>query len=101
MCYLKAEKGGDTTVSIHVQPKSSRNRVAGLHGDRLKICITAPPVDGKANTAVVNFMAKLFNVPKSSVSIKSGHQSRSKVLLIRGVPTDSIKGIIEQHISSP
>lgn len=74
---------GDTLVlNVRVQPKASRNELAGLHGDALKIRLTAPPVDGKANTALRKFLAKIFAVPASSISIESGQTGRNKRLRI-------------------
>jgi len=69
-------------LSVYVQPRASHNRVAGMHGSALKVCVTAPPVENKANEAVVHFFAHLFEVPKSSVSIKSGRQGRNKKVII-------------------
>lgn len=69
-------------LSVYVQPRASHNRVAGMHGSALKVCVTAPPVENKANEAVVHFVADLFEVPKSSVSIKSGRQGRNKKVII-------------------
>ena len=70
------------TVSVYVQPRASKNRVAGMHGNAIKLCVTAPPAEDKANGAVINFMADIFGVPKSAVSIKSGRQSRNKKIII-------------------
>ena len=63
---------------IVVQPRSSRNMIAGLHGDALKVKLTAPPVDGAANRMCIKFLAKCLGVPKSSLSIVSGETSRTK-----------------------
>ena len=57
------------TLRLYIQPKASRDAIIGLHGDEVKIAITAPPVDGKANAHLVKFLAKQFRVPKSQVSI--------------------------------
>ena len=72
-------------LNVHVQPKASANRVAGVHGDALKICITAPPVDGKANKAIIAFLAELFGLSKAAISVEGGQHSRSKRILISGV----------------
>ena len=68
---------------IFVQPKSSKNVVVGLHGDALKIKLTAPPVDNAANKICIKFLAKALGVSKSSLEIVSGHSSRSKQILLR------------------
>jgi uncharacterized protein (TIGR00251 family) len=83
---------GDTLVlNVYVQPRASNNALAGLHGDSLKIRLTAPPVDGKANAALLKFLAKTFAVPQSTISIESGQTGRNKRLRIpapRKLPPD-------------
>lgn len=76
--FVIDEKKGDLFFRIFVQPKSSKNMVAGIHGEALKVKITAPPVDGAANTMCVKFFSKLFGVPKSSLEIVSGQTGRNK-----------------------
>lgn len=72
------------TLLLHcyVQPKSSRDALVGLYGERLKIQITAPPVDGKANKHLLKYIAKEFGVAKTRVSIIRGESSRQKTLAI-------------------
>jgi len=69
-------------IDVRVQPKSSQNAVVGIHGEALKVKLNAPPVEGKANKALIQLMAKLLGCPKSAVEIISGQASRSKRLLI-------------------
>ncbi len=76
------------SLKIHVQPKSSRNRVAGLYGDALKVHLTAPPVEGAANKMCVRFMAECLGVSRAALEILSGHASRTKHLLIRCDPSE-------------
>lgn len=95
MSWLKAEKSGSVSITVHVQPKSSRNRIAGLHGEAVKICVTAPPVDGKANKAVIAFLSNFFNIPKSSVTLIKGAQSRSKRFLLAGPTLAEVKQLVE------
>ena len=71
---------------VHVQPRSSRNQVVGVHGDALKLKLTAPPVEGAANAACIAFIADLLDLPKSVISIIAGHTSRRKTLLIDCAP---------------
>lgn len=66
----------------HLQPKASHDQFSGQHGDRLKIRITAPPVDGKANKHLIQFIAKQFGVAKSSVSIITGELGKQKTVCI-------------------
>jgi uncharacterized protein (TIGR00251 family) len=72
-------------LNVYVQPRASKNRVAGMHGSAIKICVTAAPVENKANEAVIHLVAALLRVPKSSVSIKSGRQGRNKKVLINNL----------------
>lgn len=95
MSFLQEQATG-LKVSIYVQPKSSRTRLVGLHGDALKLCITAAPVDGKANEAVIVFFAKLFHLPKAAVSIQSGVQSRNKTLFVSGLNREKALTLISQ-----
>lgn len=72
----------DLLLFCHIQPGASKNEFAGLHGDRLKIRIKAPPVDGKANTAVIEFLSCEFSVAKNHVTIEQGETSRQKNIRI-------------------
>lgn len=73
---------GALTLFCHLQPKASCDEFAGQHGDRLKIRITAPPVDGKANAHLIAFLATQFGVAKQAVSIVSGDSGRQKTVRI-------------------
>jgi uncharacterized protein (TIGR00251 family) len=75
-------QGSDLILHCHLQPKASKDEIAGLHGDRLKLRITAPPVDGKANTHLINWLSQLFQTPRSRISILQGELGRQKTLLI-------------------
>lgn len=75
--------GEDLLLACHLQPKASRDEFAGLHGDRLKIRLTAPPVEGKANAHLLAFLAEAFGVAKSQVSLESGELNRQKRVRIR------------------
>jgi uncharacterized protein (TIGR00251 family) len=73
------------TLRILVQPRASRSEIVGPHGDALKVRIAAPPVEGAANEELIRLLAKTYDVPRSAVSIISGHGSRRKVVEIAGV----------------
>jgi uncharacterized protein (TIGR00251 family) len=75
--------GEDLLLFVKVQPKASRDELAEPLGDALKVRITAPPVDGKANSHLIRFLAKTFGVAKSAVILESGDSSRSKRLRIK------------------
>lgn len=96
MTYLRAQAdGASVSLSVHVQPKASRTRIAGLHGDALKLCITSPPVDGKANVEVIQFFAKLFKIPKAAVILASGEASRDKRLILAGISADQAEAVLQ------
>jgi hypothetical protein len=80
-----ARRGTDGwTLAVHVQPGAKRSAVAGLHGERLKIRIAAPALDGRANDALVAFVAQTLGVARRSVRVASGERSRDKVVAIAG-----------------
>lgn len=70
-------------LKIFVLPRSSKNMLAGRHGDALKIKLTAPPVEGAANKMCITFLARHLGLPKSSLEIVSGHTARTKLILVR------------------
>ena len=72
------------TLTLHVQPGAKRTDVAGLHGEALKIRLAAPPIEGRANEALLKFIAEAFGVPLRQVELKQGGQSRHKVVAITG-----------------
>ena len=76
-------KGEDLLLRLYLQPKASREQFVGQHGEELKIAITAPPVDGKANAHLVKFFSKQFNVAKSAINVEKGLQSRHKLVRIK------------------
>lgn len=71
-------KNDEVVLRLYVQPKASRDKIVGEHGDELKIAITAPPVDGKANSHLIKYLAKQFNVPKGQIKIEKGELGRHK-----------------------
>lgn len=76
-------RGADLLLQLYVQPKASRDQIVGLHGDAIKIAITAPPIEGKANSHVQKLLATLFAVSKSQVELVKGDISRHKQVLIK------------------
>lgn len=77
-------------LPCHIQPRASKTGVSGLYGTSLKITLNAPPVDGKANASLCEFVAKKCGIAKSLVSLVSGETSRDKTLLIRGVSVEEV-----------
>jgi hypothetical protein len=96
MPYLTACKDGTVLLSVHVQPKASRNAVTGLHDGCLKLSVTTPPVDGKANAAVAAFLAEILGVGRRDVRLHSGQTSRRKVFQISGTTIEEVR----EHIQS-
>lgn len=88
------EKSGCLYVHIHVQPRASRNEIIGIHGESLKVRLTSPPVEGAANSLLVEFMAKKLGVSKSKIEIVSGEKSRHKTLRIEGVSKKEVVNIL-------
>lgn len=72
-------------LKIHLQPRAKENRIVGWHGESLKIRLTAPPVDQKANEALIGFLAETLGVPKRDVTIVAGEKSREKLIRIEGL----------------
>jgi uncharacterized protein (TIGR00251 family) len=78
--WFRVAADGRITLTLHIQPGAKKTEFAGLYGDALKIRLAAPPVDGKANEALIRFVAKSLHLPKAAVTLKSGQTSRRKVL---------------------
>ncbi len=79
------------SFAVKVHPRAKKNAITGEVGDAIKLALTAPPVDGKANQACIEFFAKLLKVPRSSVTIASGESSRNKVIRVAGLSAEEIR----------
>ena len=79
------ETAAGVTFAIKVQPRAKRNAIVGELGDALKVALTAPPVDGKANQACVEFFSEVLRVPRSAVMIAAGETSRNKIIRVVGI----------------
>ena len=75
---------GGAVFSVRVQPRARRNAITGSVGEALKLALTAPPLEGRANQACVAFLAEVLNVPRSSVTIVGGQTSRNKTIRVAG-----------------
>ncbi len=82
---------GGVSLNIKLHPRAKKNAITGVVGDALKVSLTAPPVDGKANQACIEFFAELLKVPRSSVTIASGETSRRKVIRVTGLSAEEIR----------
>ena len=74
--------GTGWTIAVHVQPGAKRSAVAGMHGERLKLKIAAPPVEGRANAAALTFIAERLDVARARVRVASGERSRDKLIAV-------------------
>ncbi|MBS0348531.1 MAG: YggU family protein [Proteobacteria bacterium] len=84
MNWLSRAADGSVILTLHIQPGAKKTEFAGLYGEALKIRLAAPPVDGKANAALIAFLAKTCGVPKAAVELVSGDTSRSKRVRVSG-----------------
>lgn len=96
---LTAHADGSVTLTLRVQPRASRTAVAGMHGDALKVQVSAPPVDAAANEAVVALIADLLAVPKSAVGIIRGATARTKVVRVLGVTAAAAEAAIGRALA--
>jgi uncharacterized protein len=94
---LRAVKDG-VKLAVRAQPGARKTAVVGFYGEgatsQLKIAVQAPPIEGRANEALIKFLAELFNISKSSVELMSGELSRSKVFLLRGVTEQKVHELL-------
>jgi len=98
---LRATADG-VTLAVRVQPGAKRTAISGIYGEgptaQLKIAVHAPPLEGRANAALVSFLAEMFGLAKNAIELLSGESSRSKVFLLRGVTLARATVILAQKI---
>jgi uncharacterized protein len=90
------ESAKGITFAVKVHPRARKNAITGIVGNALKLALTAPPVEGRANQAVIEFFAELFAIPCSSVTIASGDTSRNKIVRISGLS----RAAVEERLSA-
>ncbi|WVH08902.1 MAG: hypothetical protein EoVTN8_185 [Fluviibacter phosphoraccumulans EoVTN8] len=88
--WLQITGKGDLQLTVHVQPGAKTTACAGVHGDALKIRLHAPPVDGKANQALIAWLAKTLDCPPSAIELIRGQTSRHKTLSIRTAHAEAV-----------
>ena len=88
--WLRTHRQG-MALTLHIQPGAKKTEIVGLHGDALKIRLAAPPVDGKANEALLGFLAERLGIPRASLSLKSGQTSRRKVVAVAANVADAAR----------
>jgi uncharacterized protein len=82
------------TFSVKVHPRAKKNAITGEIGDALKLALTAPPVEGRANEGCIEFLAKVLSVPRSSITIAAGESSRNKLIRVAGLSADEVRNRI-------
>ncbi len=88
--------GDDLLLKVRVQPRAHRDEIAGRHGDSLKIRITAPPTEGKANAHLAALLAKELGIPKPNAGIEKGAKGRLKTLRLAGASREALSGLRER-----
>ena len=96
--FISANKEGHPLLSLYVQPKASRTGFQTIHDNSLKLTITAQPLEGKANKAVIAYLASFFKIAKKSIVIKSGSQSRKKLVILKGLSLDEVEDKLREFI---
>lgn len=91
MAWLETGEEG-VVIAVHACPRASRTAVQGLHGEALKIRLQSPPVDGRANEALIDFLSDTLDVPRRDIVILSGAADRRKRLAVRGVTPAQVRG---------
>jgi uncharacterized protein len=95
-----SDTSSGATFQVKVHPRARKNAITGEVGDALKVALTAPPVEGRANEACIAFLAEVLNVPRSSVTIAAGKNSRNKVILVSGLSAMQVKARLLQPVST-
>ena len=85
------DSGSGVSFAVKVHPRAKKNAITGELGEALKVSLTTPPVEGRANEGCIEFFAKLLKVPRSSVTIASGLSSRNKVIRVAGVTAQNVR----------
>jgi uncharacterized protein (TIGR00251 family) len=101
---LRAHADG-VTLAVRAQPGAKKTAITGLYGEgaaaQLKIAVHAPPLEGRANQALIAFLAESFSIPKNSVELLTGELSRSKVFLLRGVILAQVETVLSKWMLYP
>jgi len=96
------ETAGGVTLAVRAQPGAKKTAITGVYGEgadaQLKIAVHAPPIEGRANLALIAFLAETFGLPRGAVEIKSGELSRSKVFLLRGVTVGQAERLLFERL---
>ncbi len=85
-----------TTFQVKVNPRARKNAITGVVGDALKLALTAPPLEGRANEACIAYLAEFLNVPRSSVTIAAGETSRQKLIRVAGLSAAQVEEALRE-----
>ena len=95
---LRATTSG-CTLNVRVHPGARRNAITGIHDGALKISLTTPPTDGRANAALIAFLAETLNIPRAAITLTTGATSRSKTLHLEGLTPDALTAALEPNLA--
>jgi uncharacterized protein (TIGR00251 family) len=99
MIRITAQEGG-AAFSVKVVPRASRNEIAGVQGEAIRVRLTAPPIEGAANRALVKLLAETLKVPEHDVEIVTGHAGRQKVVRVAGLSAHELGARLREHLSA-
>jgi uncharacterized protein len=87
------------TLNVRVHPGARRNAITGIHDGALKISLTTPPADGRANAALIAFLAEALSIPRANITLTTGATSRSKTLHLEGLTPDALTAALEPNLA--
>jgi hypothetical protein len=87
------------TLTVRVHPGARRNAITGMHDGALKVSLTTPPTDGRANAALIAFLADRLNIPRASITLVTGATSRSKTLRLEGLTSEALAAALEPELA--
>jgi uncharacterized protein len=99
MIRISAQEGA-VTFTVRVVPRASRNEIAGVQGEALRVRLTAPPVEGAANKALVKLLAEILEIPAHDIDIVAGHAGRQKVVRVADLTAHELEARLRQHLPS-
>jgi uncharacterized protein (TIGR00251 family) len=91
---------GGATFSVRIHPRAKKDAITGELGDALKLALTAPPVEGRANAACIEFLAVLLKLPRSSITIAAGQSSRNKVVRVAGLSAAKVEARLRRAMTA-
>lgn len=94
MAWLSRAADGSVMLTLHIQPGAKKTEIVGLHGEALKIRLAAPPVDGKANAALIAYLARVCGISRSNVVLVSGESARAKRVRIIGAADATLAALV-------